>query len=124
MRMSEEGRSVRDGVYIALKHIPATLCLLRSEMGSQCSFCCCCFSGEDVTSGSGGPGCQESESCSKVFNLWRGWMTEYKPECRHKKYRLLSIEAVSRRSVSLNKQSIKGNSHPSQNTVCPTGKRD
>ena len=51
---SEEERSVRDGVYryvavqkgkltgpepfIALKHIQATLYLIRSEMGSQCSF--------------------------------------------------------------------------------------
>ena len=52
MRVSEEERSVRDGVqtcssserqagpepFIALRHIQATLYLIRSEMGSQCSF--------------------------------------------------------------------------------------
>ena len=49
---SEEERSVRDGVltcssseklagpepFIALKHMQATLYLIRSEIGSQCSF--------------------------------------------------------------------------------------
>ena len=38
MRMSEEGHSVRDGVYIALKHIPATSCLYVLKWEASAGF--------------------------------------------------------------------------------------